>query len=354
VAAAIAQEKGVVSPWAAEADGHALAVARDLLSGERKAILLGNSARHHPQAQELLALSQWIGEQVGASVGFTLSAANEVGAQWVGAWPMSDGLHAHDMLEGSLKAVLLLNTETRLDMADPVRARSALESADLVVALTPFADVAVDGVDVLLPIAPFTETAGSFLNAEGRLQSFHGVVKPLGEARPGWKVLRVLANLMDLPGFDFETAEEVRNEALPDPALIPARLSNRPSEVGGSLSSNAVGVERIAEVPIYASDSLVRRAASLQLTADARQARVSLPAGLWSELGLQAGDEVCVSQGNAEVVLKAHLDPSLDERTVRVPAGLEVTAGLGPAFGPIAIRRAAAAEHTAARQEAHA
>src|SRR5262249_22533627 len=157
-------------------------------------------------------------------------------------------------------------------------------------------DAAVDNADVLLPISPFSETAGSFVNAEGRLQSFHGVVKPLGDTRPAWKVLRVLGNMLGLDGFMQETVEEVRAEALP--ADTASRLSNQ-TNATPALAAAATGLERIADVPIYSTDSLVRRATSLQLTADARAPQVGVPSALWQQLGLKAGDRVRVSQGAA-------------------------------------------------------
>src|SRR5262245_52349139 len=199
VAGAIAQTKGVAAPAAAEPDDAARAVAAQLLSGERKAILLGNAAVQHPQAGSLLALAHWIGEQCGASIGLLGEAANSVGAQWARVLPGPSGLHAGQMLSQPMKALLLLHAEPAHDGADPSAARAALQGAGLVVALTPFRDAAVDNADVLLPIAPFTETAGTFVSAEGRVQSFVGVVPPLGQTRPAWKVLRVLGNLLGLP-----------------------------------------------------------------------------------------------------------------------------------------------------------
>ncbi|HSQ72208.1 MAG TPA: molybdopterin-dependent oxidoreductase, partial [Rubrivivax sp.] len=228
VAAAVAKARGLPAPLPADAGPDAQAVAATLLSGERKAILLGNAAAQHPQAAQLLALAAWIGEHTGASVGYLGEAGNGVGAQLVGALPGPGGLHAGQMLSQPMKALLLLNTEPVLDSADAAATRQALAGAGLVVALTPFKDAVADVADVMLPVAPFTETAGSFVNAEGRVQSFHGVVKPLGETRPAWKVLRVLGNLLGLDGFDFETVEDVRAEALGDVATLPSRLDNRP------------------------------------------------------------------------------------------------------------------------------
>jgi NADH-quinone oxidoreductase subunit G len=339
VAAAVAAEKGIAPPLPEPATEAALAVARSLLAGERKAVLLGNAAAQHPRAGALLALANWIAAHCGASVGYLGEAANSVGAQLVGALPGPGGLNAGQMLRQGMKALLLLNVEPALDAADAAAAAAALQGSGLVVALTPFKDAAVDNADVLLPIAPFTETAGSFVNAEGRLQSFAGVVLPRAEARPAWKVLRVLGNLLGLPGFEFDSAEQVLAEALGDPATLAQRLDNRTdADVAGGASAS--GLERIADVPIYAADSLVRRAAALQRTADARAPGASLPAALWAQLGLQHGDKVRVSQGAAAVVLPAQLDPSLAPNAVRVPAGHPDTVALGPMFGLIAVERA--------------
>ncbi|MEO8152251.1 MAG: NADH-quinone oxidoreductase subunit NuoG [Rhizobacter sp.] len=340
VASAIAATKGVAGPVSAEAGATAQAIAASLLAGERKAILLGNAAAQHPQAGSLLALANWIGEQTGASVGYLTTAANTVGAQLVNALPGKDGLNAGQMLSGSLRACVLLNLEPAFDAANPSAALAALQKADMVIALTPFKTAAVDCADVLLPISPFSETSGSFVSAEGRVQSFHGVVKPLGDTRPAWKVLRVLGNLLGIKGFEFETSEEVRAEALGDVAALPARLNNSSSASTVLASVASQGFERIADVPIYATDSLVRRATSLQLTADARPPEASLPAALWAQLGLTAGASVRVSQGNAHAVLPARLDTSLAPTAVRVPAGHPATASLGAMFGPITVERA--------------
>ncbi len=339
IAAAVAAEKGVSAPLSANVTDAAKAVATSLLSGERKAVLLGNAAAQHPQASGLLSLANWIGEQTGATVGYLTEAGNTVGAQLVNALPGQGGLNAQQMLTGSLKACLLLNTEPAFDAANPAAAVRSLQDAAFVVALTPFKNAALDVADVLLPIAPFTETSGTFVNAEGRVQSFHGVVKPLADARPAWKVLRVLGNLLGLGGFAQETSEEVRAEALGDVATVPARLSNKTSApVKPSAATTAL--ERVSDVMIYASDSLVRRATSLQLTKDARPPVAGLSASLWAELGLKDNAAVRLSQGDAIAVLTAQLDPTLAANAVRVPAGHPATAALGAMFGPITVEKA--------------
>ena len=338
VAAAVAAQKGIAAPLPGQASDDANAIAASLLGAERKALLLGNAAAQHPQATQLLALANWIAEQTGATVGYLGEAANSVGAQLVGALPGAGGLHAGQMLSQGMPALLLLNVEPELDAADAAAARTALQRSGLVVALTCFKDAVVENADVLLPIAPFTETAGSFINAEGRLQAFTGVVPPLGEARPAWKVLRVLGNLLGLDGFQQDNAEQVRVEAIGDAAVLAARLDNR-AALPASLAAPAGGLERLADVPIYAADALVRRAESLQQTADARPPVASLPSGLWTELGLKRGDAVRIVQGEHTLLIAAAEDPGLAPGVVRVPAGHADTATLGAMFGPVQVTR---------------
>jgi len=340
VAAAVAKLQGVPAPLPADPGSHAQAVAASLLSGEHKAVLLGNAAAQHPQASALLALAGWIAAQVGASVGVLTEGANAVGAQFVGALPGPGGLNAGQMLSQPMKALLLLNTEPVLDAADAAAARKALGASGLVVGLTAFKDTMADVADVLLPIAPFTETAGSFVNAEGRLQSFHGVVKPAGDARPGWKVLRVLGNLLGLPGFDHETADDVRAEALGDPATIAQRLDNAAAMPdASSLTASASGLQRLADVPIYSSDATVRRSVSLQFTADAKGPVAGLPSTLWQQLGLQPGARVRITQGEGSATLAAREDARLAEGCVRIAAGHMSTGTLGAMFGAVTVER---------------
>jgi NADH-quinone oxidoreductase subunit G len=264
VAVAVAAEKGVSAPAQGHATPEAQAIAKSLLGGDRKAILLGNAAAHHANASSLLSLAKWIADQTGATYGYLTEAANTVGAQWAKAEPQTGGLNAAQMLAGGLKAVLLLNTEPVEDAAAGAKAVAALAAMQMVVTLSPF-KTNMSFSDVLLPIAPFTETSGSFVNAEGRLQSFHAVVKPLAETRPAWKVLRVLANMLGLPQLAFETSQDVLKQI----ADTPLNLSNDcSSEV--RLAGNA---DAPCVASIYQLDSLVRRAPSLQLTADARNAK---------------------------------------------------------------------------------
>jgi len=271
VAAAVAQETGVEAPaTAGHANTEALTIARALLAGERKAILLGNAATHHAQASSLLALVQWIAQATGAAFGYLTEAANTVGAQLVGAQPVQAGLNAAQMLAGQVKALLLLNTEPEFDTAAGVAAAKGLADVDMVVTLSPF-KTNMDVSDVLLPIAPFTETSGSFVNAEGRLQSFHAVVRPLGETRPAWKVLRVLANIMDVPGMDFESSQDVLDQVVAGVGQSMAEQLSNATKTPVTVAQGSQTAPVVAS--IYQLDGLVRRAPALQLTADARAAR---------------------------------------------------------------------------------
>jgi NADH-quinone oxidoreductase subunit G len=272
IACAIAAELSVTAPAAGTATAKATAIAKSLLGGERKAILLGNSAAHHGRASTLLALANWIGQHTSATVGYLTEAANTVGAQLVCALPGAQGKTAADMLGGQLKALLLLHAEPEFDTAAGAKARAQLAGAEMVVTLSPF-KANMDISDVLLPIAPFTETSGTFVNAEGRVQSFHAVVKPLAETRPAWKVLRVLANLLGLSGFDFESSQDVLAEVFQRDGAVPTHID--PKYLGNRTDA-AIDLSAPQAQPVVASiyqlDGMVRRATSLQLTADARSA----------------------------------------------------------------------------------
>ncbi|EON21738.1 NADH dehydrogenase subunit G [Cupriavidus sp. GA3-3] len=343
VARAVAAAKGVAAPAGTEGfDGGEAAgkVAEALLSGERRAVFLGNEAVRHPQFSALHALAQWIATETGATLGFLTEAANTVGGYVAGALPRQGGANAQAMLDTPRKAYILLNTEPEFDAADPRKALAALAQAGTVVVLSPFrSEAAMQYADVILPVTPFTETAGTFVNCEGKPQSFNGVVRALGESRPGWKVLRVLGNLLDVAGFDYETAESVRAEVLSAP--VDVQLDNATDAPIRVAAAAANGIERIADVPIYHADPIVRRAESLQLSAAARRAmQIALPADLFASLGIQSGDPVRVTQGQGSVVLPAVLEATLPANTVRVPAATPAAMSLGAMYGTVTVEKA--------------
>ncbi len=326
-------------------------IAASLVSGKNVAVFLGNLAQHHPHAAQLHALAQVLGEVIGARFGFLGEAANSVGGYLAGAVPLAaapQGLNAGEMLQRPRKAYLLLGVEAELDTYDSQQALSALKQAELVVALSPYQHQAVEYAHVLLPVAPFTETAGTFVNTEGTAQSFNGVVKPLGEARPAWKVLRVLGNLLGIDRFDYDRAEEVRREALGE-GRIAGKLDNRlnaPS-LGAFAPTPAGGLQRIGEVPIYDADAIVRRAPSLQKTRDAAPPVAWMPRALADRLGLRHGDRVRVRQGAGETIVPYAIDDRLPADCIRLAAAREETAGLGAMFGAVSAERVAARQKIA-------
>ncbi|UXU86854.1 NADH-quinone oxidoreductase subunit NuoG [Burkholderia sp. S-53] len=344
IAAAVAQLRGVALPdtlAGVAASPAAQAVAQSLANGERRAVLLGNVAVRHPEFAKLHAVAQWIADNTGATFGFLTEAANTVGAHVVGALPGEGGLNAREAFAQPRKGYVLLNVEPEFDTADPAQALAALNQAEMVVVMSPFKH-GLDYADVLLPVAPFTETAGTFVNAEGTVQSFNGVVRPLGDTRPAWKVLRVLGSLLGLPNFEYETAEEVRVAALGD-AGVASRLSNQTSVAPARVAANAAngGFERLADVPIYHADALVRRAGALHLTAAAKAANAAaLPAALFDKLGLKEGDAVRVRQGERAVQLPAVRDANLAETVVRVSAATLAGAALGSLSGELVVEKA--------------
>jgi NADH-quinone oxidoreductase subunit G len=295
-----------------------------LKAGKNSAILLGNFAQQHPQAAAIHAAAQ----AIGVKVGILGEAANSVGG-YVAGLPAGNGLPEAK----KKKALLLLNIDPRLDLADT----KLIEEKQFIVNLTSFKS---DVGDVLLPIAPFTETSGTFVNTEGRVQGFHAAVRPLGDSRPAWKLLRVLGTMLGVPGFEFETAEQVR-EACLGGRDVSKLLSNEISEVKAE-QKTVPGIQRIADVPIYFADPLVRHSPPLQKTRDAQAPRAWMNGKLIAQLNLVAGEKIRIIQGKGEAVLIAALDDKLPDGCVRVAAGHASTAGLGAMFGALKLERVSA------------
>ncbi|TAK83507.1 MAG: NADH dehydrogenase (quinone) subunit G [Betaproteobacteria bacterium] len=298
-----------------------------LKGGKNAAVLLGNFAQQHPQAAAIHAAAQALADATGAKLGFLGEAANSVGGYLAGL-PTAN---VDAILQK--KAFVLLNVEPELDCADPQKTLAALKQG-FVVSLTSWKH-SLDVADVLLPIAPFTESSGTFVNTEGRVQSFQATVNALGEARPGWKVLRVLGSLLNLPGFELNSLEEVRSACLKG-ADVASRLSNRINlavEQGNPVS----GIQRIADVPIYFADPLARRSPPLQKTRDARPPRAWMNSRLLARLGVAAGQPVAVNG----VKIAAALDDKLPDDCVRIAAAHPSTAPIGPMFGTLALEKVA-------------
>ena len=329
----------------------AQAIAQQLLSSvnpsQQAAILLGNAVMAHPAAAVIWANAQQLAELVGCRLGFTVDGANGVGGYLAKANPVADGPDAAAMFTQPAECYLLVNIDPAMDCGNPHQAKAALKSATTVIALAAFKDGVMELADLVLPIAPFTQTSGSYINCEGRLQSTQAVVKPLGQARPGWKVLRVLGNLVDAAGFDFESSEEVRLQLLPKASpgeiLSDLRVSvtRQPGLDALMSASSKTGLVRLGLVPIYRSDALVRQAASLQETPASAPPRLEANPADLARLGLAHGMKVRCHQGGKAVAV---LDVSADDRVcpgvVKVAAAHGQTADLGDAIGSIELEAA--------------
>jgi NADH-quinone oxidoreductase subunit G len=300
-----------------------------LASGKNAAVLLGNFAQHHPQFAQIVAAAQ----ALGVKVGVLAEAANSVGGYLAG---LPVGGNVNTVL--AKKRLLLLNTEPELDCADPRAATRALQNADFVVSLTPY-KTGLEYADVLLPITAFTETAGTFVSMEGRVQSFSATVNPLGDARPGWKVLRVLGTMLGRPGCDIDTVEEARNACM-DGRDVAKLLSNRVSLESKNTSEKMQGLQRVADVPIYFADPLVRRSPPLQRTKDAWAPKARMNAKLMARLGLSKEDSVLIRQEGGQARLKAALDDRVPDECIRVAAAHPSTASLGAMFGALEVEKA--------------
>ncbi|WP_227814699.1 NADH-quinone oxidoreductase subunit NuoG [Nitrogeniibacter aestuarii] len=317
------------------------AIAELFMSGQKAAVWIGNYGSQHPQAAALRRLAQEIANLTGAAHGVIGEAANSVGGYLANAIPSGAGKNAAAMIASPLKAYVLLGMEPSLDCAQGSAATQAISSADFVVSMTSFDTPELRAIShVMLPVSPFSETSGTFVSTEGRAQSFVAVAKPLGDTRPAWKVLRVLGNLLGLDGFAYNDSEAVRREAIGEASDVAGRLGNDIDGVNFSDVAPLEGIERVAEVPIYAGDALVRRAPALQKTADAKAPSVRANAETLSMLGLSSGDMVVVKSANGQTSLKAELDETVAGGCVRVATASESTAALGVPTGAVTVERA--------------
>ena len=338
-----------LAPLAAgvEVDSDSERIAQNLVDAGRGAILLGPQAICHGDAAVLRGLAACLADLTGVTLGTLDEGANPAGAWIAGALPHREthgaravrrGLDARSMIEAGLDAYVLMGLEPELDCADGARAQEALSRARFVLSLGGFRSEAMsEYADVILPIAAFAETEGTSVNLSGTWQSVAAAVPPYADSRPAWRVLRVLGNLFDLNGFDQETIDDVR-AALGDPRSagthrwsLPARLP-QPDDIGGAL-------ERIAPVPIYAADSLVRRSKPLQATRDAEFAGVSLSPGTIERFELSAGESAVVRQGGGSAVLAIVADRRVPDDCAWLPAGIPATSALGAGGGTVLLDR---------------
>jgi len=326
------------------------AIAKQLKQGENSTVLLGSQASMHPGFAVLRALAEAIATQTGSIFGYLSEGANTAGAWLAGAVPHRGPCNDADAVKGQGIAdwaektpatAILFNVEPEHDVAQSRQIVRALTGASSVIAITAFRSPALEDVaSVMLPAAAFTETSGTFVNAEGIMQSFKGANNPAAEARPGWKILRVLGNLLKLDGFDYMSSDQVRDElrAMCESIELDNSITAAPQV---TLPASAASLMRAADVPIYATDALVRRASSLQKTHDAVALAVSMNPADAHRLGLD--DEtgsVSVKQGEGSAILKLIIDAGVPAGSVWIPMAVSGSELLGDPFGEVVIEKA--------------
>jgi NADH-quinone oxidoreductase subunit G len=324
------------------------AIAEILQKAKKPVVLLGNMTFNFADASVIRQMAMLVAKLSSAQIGFLSEGANSVGAWLAGAVPnrgaacavlTTTGLDVQAMLDEKCKAFVLLNVEPDCDFANPVAATNALKQAEFIVSLSVYHNPILDKyAHVILPVAPFTETAGTFVNAAGDWQTFHGVASAFEASRPAWKVLRVLGNLFHLEGFDYDSSDEILKDvrAAVDKMQVPSvtELKVTPKQLDGAGKK----LIRIGSIPLYSTDALVRRAPSLQaaepiLEGVVASARVHHKTG--AKLKLHEGDLVKVSQGENEIELPLIFDDRLPLRGVYIPGGIAATSGLSELFGEV-------------------
>ena len=310
----------------------ARAIAQSFDGKTKTSVLLGNIAQTSARYAEVYAAAAALAQLTGATLGVPAMAANSVGAQLIGA-----DLGGNVFAAGEAKkAYVFLGVEPEFDAHNGAQALAAAQQAEMVVVMSPFQSCAMDYADVILPVSPFSETSGSFVNMEGKVQSFNGVVRPLGETRPAWKVFRVLGNILGFNGFEYNSSEEIRDEALA--GEISTRLNNALTNTVQVSAQSVQGLVRLGEVPLYQTDSLVRRAPSLQATSDATLATtLRANSATLAKLSLVAGEKAIVKQGQGSAELIVAVDDGLVDDVIRAATSHPLTRNLGEMVGAVEV-----------------
>ncbi len=327
------------------------AIARKLFDAENGSVLLGNLATAHDQFSTLKILALAIAKIADVKYGFLSEAANTSGAHLAGVLPHRGaggeaidacGLNTNDMLEQSLKAYLLLGIEPELDCWDGRKAFEAMEGAEFVVSMTAYESEAMKQyADVLLPIALFAETSGTYINGEGQSQSFTGAVPPVGEARPAWKILRVLGNLLNLEGFEYNSSEEIKDEVsdiIENVALGSVGSWTAPESLKNSTTNNDA-LQRITEIPMYSIDAMTRRAQALQNT-DASKDMIQINSSLASKVNVSAGDIVVVEQEENTINAPVMINDAVSDNCVLIKLAHVDHSRLGAWHGNVSLNKA--------------
>lgn len=323
-------------------DDH-LAIAKHLHAAEKATVLIGNQSMGQAELGDIRTLANIIAQHSNATLGYLSQGANSAGACLAGMLPhrgpagtqVEEGLNSQTMLGQTMGGMVLLQLEPEFDCADPGAALNRLKATDFVISLASFASETTKSyADVLLPVSAFTETSGTYVNVEGHWQSFAACVSPLDDARPAWKVLRVLGNLFKLDGFDYMSSEEVRDECQAMAANVVASSQSELRKLGESSQDNQQ-MMRIGYLPIYATDMLVRRAQPLQETSDAINIAIHINADTLSKTKLNGEAQGMVSQDGQKAAMPIIINENIPDQCIMVPAGVIGSEQLGNSYGPV-------------------
>ncbi|MDH5446903.1 MAG: NADH-quinone oxidoreductase subunit NuoG [Gammaproteobacteria bacterium] len=324
------------------------AIASHLHSANTASVLIGTQAMSQPEFSTIRALANVITENSKASLGYLPAGANSTGACLAGAVPHrgvagadtgASGQHVQAMLADNMIGMVLLNLEPEFDCAEPAQALQSLRDSEFVICLTPYVTETMQSyADVILPISTFAETSGTYVNIEGRWQSFAASVKPMGDAKPAWKVLRVLGNMLELGGFEYLSSDEVRDECQSQcENVVLSSRSEWKKPAGPNKTSG--GLVRVGQLPIYATDSIVRRSPALQQTGDAIQAAMHLSASTLAGTKLNGADQGVISQNGHQATLPIIIDDRVPDNCVMVPVGVMGSERLGSSYGAIELSK---------------
>lgn len=314
-------------------------IAMQLANATQPLLIIGALANHSPQAATIRSLAQLISELCQGQL-LILPEANSRGLTLAGVVPTPQKLTASELLEQQRRAYVLFDVEPEYDCADPVSSIGALQQASFTVAINRFwSDSVREHADVMLPLASFAETSGTFVGLDSQWQSFTGAVAPFAESRPGWKILRVLGNVSAVKDFDYLASTDIRDE-LADMLKIPAPVQTEsylPPELAGK-DSDSDTLTLISDVAMYRTDSLLRRSVALQQTPENKQALVARvhPQTL-SVMDLTEAEQVLITQGECSFAVDVQPDDTIAEGCLYLPVATEVSRKLGIAFGKVSV-----------------
>jgi len=342
VAAALGVDTAGVN---ATSSDDATSIANTLKDANKATIIMGAFSEMHPDFGLLRQLATNIATATNATLGLISQGGNSTGAWLAGVvphrGPAGSALENPGVnpLSSDMDTCLMVNIEPEFDSANPALMAKLMSSAKTIAVTTHLTDWLKEKAEIVLPSGAFTETSGTYVNCQNDKQSFSGVVSPLGEARPGWKVLRVLGNLLDLDGFDYVSSEEVKDELLEMSADLQGDNSLKESQSTAAKMNN-MDIQRIGGIPMYSSDAIVRRAIALQQTVDAWTPGIHVSSEQATRFGLGEGDSASITQGDATLTLPVICDDRIPYGCVWMPVGVPGSELLGAAYGNLKLEKA--------------